>query len=76
MRRITLKSADDPHLLLKQLLLRERITADTLSKRTGISYDKLVRTLRNEREFTASEIGAIAHNLGITDIDKYFLRGI
>ena len=75
MRVLVSKSPDDIHLFLKRLLHEQHITGEMLAERTGISYHKLIRTLRNEREFTASEIGTIARKLGIEDINKYFLGG-
>lgn len=65
----------DPYLQLKRLLRQKHLTALQLSAVTGLSYDKIVRTLRNQREFTASEIAAISDKLQITDIKKYFLGG-
>ena len=75
MRKLYSRDPTDPHLYLKRLLNEQKITAQGLSDQTGISYSRLVRILRNEQEFSASEIGTIAHRLGITDINKYFLGG-
>lgn len=75
MRQLKGTGPDDKHLLLKRDMREKRIDAKILADETGLSYSKIVRALRNEREFTASEIGTIAKYLGIKDISKFFLGG-
>ena len=75
MKHLMINSPDDIHLHLKRLMYARNVNAQKLSKEAGIPYSRLIRTLRNEREFTASEIGSVARYMGIEDINKFFLGG-
>ena len=56
MKHLMINSPDDIHLHLKRLMYARNVNAQKLSKEAGIPYSRLIRTLRNEREFTASEM--------------------
>lgn len=75
MKRLYSKTPDDPNLHLKRYMNDQGITAQQLSKDTGLNYNRLSRAFRGERYLDAKEIKIIANYLHINDIPKYFMGG-
>ena len=74
MRRLSMTPQDNL-LHLKRLMAAQGVDAKTLARDIEMDYTTLTRSLRSKRDFTATEIRAIADYFRISDIRMYFLGG-